>query len=217
MAAAATLKVAGIFPTREWLETEGVKRRERLATNVEQKYQKLRAKIIQRTCGMAEEVILEEKTKNDAIKPAMPAEKYWLAKKNADQAKREGTANMINVVRKGLDCLEEAPFVGDLFKLVRKLFASVCSALYSVISSSGKKSDERLKRLSQKEEFGLLYDMYKDVVQFFERNKDVIMWKINTLSKKDYKKFEENYIAEIEDRLLKKYAKTTGQDGEQRA
>lgn len=211
MATAAAIKVRDIFNPGEWLEKRAMEREgrkaERKAAKDEKQYQKLREQIIAKTCDMTEKELLEYKEDMDAIESMSAAEKFIQLKNNADQAARVRKANKRNLRLAGASIALTvagfatsalAPFAAPL---------SVVSGYYSIKtlkkSQKGNKSDELLKRQDQKEGFDELFDMYEDLSTMVEKDKDMLMEKKKTLSKKEFKEFMTNYIATKKEELKK--------------
>ena len=223
MAAAATLKVAGIFNPGEWLEKGAAEKEgrkaERQAAKDEKTFQKLRAQIIEKTCDMTEQAILESKEEMDSMGTMSAAEKFRKLKANADQAERVRRANKRNICLAGASIALTvagfatsalAPFAAPL---------SLVSGYYSIKalkkSQKGNMSDEMLKRQDQKEGFDELFDMYQELNPIVQKDKDMLLEKKKTLSKKEFNEFMTNYIATKKEELEKPAAKTAGQDGDQ--
>ena len=210
MATAAAIKVRGIFNPGEWLEKRAAEKEGRKASNSEKQYQELRAKIIKQTLDMTEKELLEYKEDMDAIESMSAAEKFIQLKNNADQAERVKNARVknrfVNGLSAALDVIKYVPVVGTLISPISlpvSLYNHYLTGKALKKSKKGNKSDELLKRQDQKEGFDELFDMYEDLSTMVEKDKDMIMEKKNTLSKKEFKEFMTNYIASKKEELQK--------------
>lgn len=221
MATAAAIKVRGIFNPGERLEKKAAEKEgrkaERKASNSEKQYQELRAKIIKQTLDMTEKELLEYKEDMDAIESMSATEKFIQLKNNADQAERVRKTRGRNIF---ITALSSAFTVISIAKLLNPTVAAlgtiihVSSTVVSLFgtyyglkglwkSGRGNKSDELLKRQDQKEGFDELFDMYEDLSTVIEKDKDMLMEKKKTLSKKEFKEFMTNYIATKKEELQK--------------